>query len=414
MKTRLFNILSVLIFLGNLSAWAQTTNTGILYVSPDTKFSTLQDFNNTLTGESLNDGEMYIYESFNNDGTVDFYQETGTTFFIGNNPQLISGAEDSYFYNINFNNLSIGNPFQLTGKISAVGEVNFLNGIVDIDNFGGRFTFVDNASHINTSNNSYVDGPVEKFGTTDFIFPIGDAGFYRFAGISEPLNSSAIYQAHYFLENPGIAYDLSLKSDIIEVIDNQEYWKILPIGMDESIMITLSWNSATTPEEILVEPQEENIHIVRWDVENNMWVDEGGVVNVNNKTVTTAVSKFGIFTLARVFSDDILPCDLVVYNAVTPNGDGINDYFIIDQTNNTCAQNLHVQVFNRWGVKVYETNNYGESGNVFRGYSEGRMTIQGNNQLPTGTYFYILDYQYDDGSGNRTFKKAGYLYLNGN
>lgn len=394
---------------------AQTTNTGTVYVSPDTEFSTVEDFDNTSTGEFYNDGEAFLYADFNNDGKVDFYQQTGTTLFIGAEPQLISGNEESFFYNLYFDNQSVSMPFQLSGRISTSGTVDFRNGIVDIDNYGGRFTFIDNAESINVTDFSHVDGPVEKYGHTDFRYPIGDSGYYRFAGIASLQTPTALFEAKYFLENSADLYPHHLKPDVVEFIDDQEYWTIKPIATDnESVMLTLSWRSETTPAPIIDGPQEGNIHIVRWDVEQNMWIDEGGVVNVNNQTVTTAVEKYGVFTLARVKGEDVLPCQLVVYNAVTPNGDGINDFFRIDQSNNTCAQNLHVQVFNRWGVKVFETHNYGEDGDLFTGYSNGRMTIQDETQLPTGTYFYILDYDYDTSSGTKNYKKAGYLYLNGN
>ena len=105
---------------------------------------------------------------------------------------------------------------------------------------------------------------------------------------------------------------------------------------------------------------------------------------------------------------------IVVYNAVTPNGDGINDYFFIDTTNNECANNLNVMVFNRWGVKVFESDNYGVGDDVFDGFSSGRLTVDRKKQLPSGTYYYILDYQYGDPVQNNRHKQAGFLYLSGN
>ena len=71
-------------------------------------------------------------------------------------------------------------------------------------------------------------------------------------------------------------------------------------------------------------------------------------------------------------------------------------------------------VFNRWGVKVFETDNYGLTGDVFDGFSTGRLTVLNNKQLPSGTYFYILDYQYNVGTEDKRHKQAGYLYLSGN
>ena len=76
-----------------------------------------------------------------------------------------------------------------------------------------------------------------------------------------------------------------------------------------------------------------------------------------------------------------------------------------------CYPDNNVEIYNRWGVLVFETKGYDNSTRVFRGFSEGRTTIKQNDGLPTGTYFYILQYKKQDGS---TAKKDGYLYINRN
>ncbi|HEU4789682.1 MAG TPA: gliding motility-associated C-terminal domain-containing protein, partial [Flavobacterium sp.] len=110
---------------------------------------------------------------------------------------------------------------------------------------------------------------------------------------------------------------------------------------------------------------------------------------------------------------NVLPCEtLVVHNAFSPNEDSHNDFFKIDNVeNNDCFKNVKVEIFNRWGVLVFEKENYNDS-NAFRGRSEGRTTINKNEGLPTGTYFYILSYDAIDSLGNtQKIKKDGYLYL---
>ena len=210
-------------------------------------------------------------------------------------------------------------------------------------------------------------------------------------------------------------YSHELKAGVIEEIDNQEYWTInKESAADEEMLITLSWREETTPQSMINAASQEALTIVRWDEETNMWVDEGGVIDFENKTVTTAVNGYGVVTFGRLNAEKILPCHIVVYNAVTPNGDGKNDYFLIDTSNNECASNLNVQIFNRWGVKVFESDNYGVDGDVFDGFSTGRLTVDGAKQLPTGTYYYILDYRYGNPSQNNRHKQAGYLYLSGN
>lgn len=97
----------------------------------------------------------------------------------------------------------------------------------------------------------------------------------------------------------------------------------------------------------------------------------------------------------------------MVFNAVSPNGDGINDEFHIQGLE--CYPDNSVEIYNRWGVKVFETSGYGSNGNLFRGYSDGRTTISKAEGLPDGTYFYTLKYL--DTFSNRIIDKTGFLYI---
>lgn len=92
---------------------------------------------------------------------------------------------------------------------------------------------------------------------------------------------------------------------------------------------------------------------------------------------------------------------------VTPNGDNDNDVFTI--RNIELFPDNTVEIYNRWGVLVYETRGYGQNGNYFKGVSEGRVTISQSSELPVGTYFYVLKYRNDSGS---TRERSGYLYIN--
>ncbi|GAA0739277.1 gliding motility-associated C-terminal domain-containing protein [Gaetbulibacter jejuensis] len=394
---------------------AQTVNTGQLYVSPNTQFSTVGAFNNTPSGSFVNDGEAFIYNHFNNDGMVDFTQgEEGYTRFEGEAIQELTGGNISYFYDVLFNNdASNTASFELSSEISIDNEANFNQGIVKNDDFGGLVIFENNAYHTNTYNGSHVDGLVQKNGDTEFQYPIGDAQYFRYAAISAPDNTGSIFTGKYFFENPDTNYPLANHTGVIELIDNQEYWTVTRDAGSSTVMLTLSWDEDTTTPQAIVAQPETAIHIVRWDENQQLWVDEGGVVDVDNKTVTTpvALEDYGVFTLARVKEELILPGDVVIYNGVSPNGNGENDYFFIDNIQQLA--NNRVEIYNRWGIKVFETTDYDTSGNVFNGYSDGRLTVNRDNMLPTGTYFYILTYDYEPSSGqSQRVKKSGYLYLN--
>ncbi|PCH76091.1 MAG: hypothetical protein COB98_07185, partial [Flavobacteriaceae bacterium] len=101
-------------------------------------------------------------------------------------------------------------------------------------------------------------------------------------------------------------------------------------------------------------------------------------------------------------------CEIIVHNLVSPNGDGKNDYLYITGIQSHPENTL--EIYNRWGVLVYETKDYGSKNNVFRGVSEGRMTMEVSKELPVGTYYYILVYTHNTTA--KVVKKAGYLYIN--
>lgn len=82
--------------------------------------------------------------------------------------------------------------------------------------------------------------------------------------------------------------------------------------------------------------------------------------------------------------------------------------FVIRNLDNYSVNNL--EIYNRWGVLVYETKGYGQSQNFFKGVSNGRVTIDQDSQLPEGSYFYVFTYTSDLTKVTKT--KTGYLYIN--
>ena len=97
---------------------------------------------------------------------------------------------------------------------------------------------------------------------------------------------------------------------------------------------------------------------------------------------------------------------IVPYNGMSVDGDGKNDYFHIGGIER--YPNNVVRIYNRWGVKVFETEGYDNVTRVFRGISNGRVTIEQAEKLPQGTYYYVIEY-YD--SNNNKESLVGWLYL---
>ncbi len=83
--------------------------------------------------------------------------------------------------------------------------------------------------------------------------------------------------------------------------------------------------------------------------------------------------------------------DIDTPNTITPNGDGINDIFVIDQIANNPADKFpdnELIVFNRWGDIVYQAKPYANDWNG---------TNQSGQDLPEGTYYYLLRLNISEG-----------------
>jgi len=96
--------------------------------------------------------------------------------------------------------------------------------------------------------------------------------------------------------------------------------------------------------------------------------------------------------------------EIFVPQGFSPNGDGINDTWHI--TGIDRYPNNRVDVYSRWEVKVFEKDGY-NSAEEWDGTSNIESVTFGNNNLPEGTYYYIIDL----GDNNSTKPIKGYIYI---
>ncbi len=91
---------------------------------------------------------------------------------------------------------------------------------------------------------------------------------------------------------------------------------------------------------------------------------------------------------------------LEIFNGLSPNGDGINDIFLLKYIDvvEGAAKNK-VNIFNRWGDLVFDVKDYNNTDRVFKGESNS------GRELPSGTYFYTIEFE----SGLQSIK--GYITL---
>ena len=93
-------------------------------------------------------------------------------------------------------------------------------------------------------------------------------------------------------------------------------------------------------------------------------------------------------------------CDTVEINvsqAITPDGDGINDTWFINNIQN--HPNNSVKVFNRWGDLIFSRNNYQNDWN-------GSYANNGNNIPDASSYYYQIDLD-----GNGSIDHDGWIYI---
>ena len=143
------------------------------------------------------------------------------------------------------------------------------------------------------------------------------------------------------------------------------------------------------------------------DEQGNLIVPQGSPVGVYNKIEYKLYMKDhpGVCKTAKIKVEVIKDKPLTIYNGVSADGDGHNDYFKIDGIEYYPKNNL--KIFNRWGVLVYEKDGY-TNNQPFDGHSNGRVTISTDSKLPQGTYYYILEYE---DSNDQSHTEKGWLYL---
>ena len=157
-------------------------------------------------------------------------------------------------------------------------------------------------------------------------------------------------------------------------------------------------NISATPDTVYIQNPNvkftyENLSSDSVEVSSNVWeVDQDGNTYSTPvlKYAFNAVGSYNVYLTVlnkqgcdTIYSKsvEVLPVNLFIPNVITPNGDGINDYFAISEKGsnkpiNSYYESSELIIFNRWGRKVLDSKDYQNDWN-------------GGN-LPDGTYFYVL------------------------
>ena len=389
-------------------------NKGRVKILADTEVNMRFDYIND--GTYINDGVMHIHKNLINNGTIKFTdgETKAMVKFEGGDQQSIEGLGTSEYYNIQFNKTS--GSISLKKEINIFGEIDFTKGIIQ-ESSGGLVIFKNDATVIEVSDASFVDGKVRKIGNQDFTFPIGDEKggkfIYRMAEISALNNATDVFEAEYFWQNSNSTHLHSSKEGNIKFINDVEYWRIDGPSEKSDVEVTLSWNSETTPQNIIEAADEGKLGIVRWNQNSKKWINEEGEVGVESNTITTTPRGFGIFTLAIIDKEfdkngDRKNKTIPVSTAFTPNGDNFNDEFVIENLE-ILFPHFELVIVNRYGNTMYRYKHNGDPNKTpiwWNGSYNGKMNLVGGDRAPTGTYFYSIYF-----NAVKIKNQIGWIYL---
>ena len=127
------------------------------------------------------------------------------------------------------------------------------------------------------------------------------------------------------------------------------------------------------------------------------WTQTGGqpgaiFSNPNSYMTEVTVPAPGLYNFSFEGCDTIsnisigFECPLVIPNSLTPNGDGNNDVFIIDNLNPEIYSESILTIYNRWGAIIYTAVGYG----LNEEWWDGKTTYK-NEKVSDGVYFYVLE-----------------------
>ena len=332
-----------------------------------------------------------------------FDQNRGLLGFYGNADLSVDGGFAPGFFDV-----EIAAPFGvgLGTSVLVANNLNFIIGDFRTDRaLTDRYVgLLQNAFTVGETDASKVDGFVLYSQQQEMLFPVGDIDQYR------PLTYQAegpvpAAKCAYFREDPTNStlfgfLDPDLKPRTVEMIGRREFWRL-----EGSIpgTVTLTWNQDSDME--LLSEDIAEIELVGWNKSAGRWLPLGTVSRAGDLQNGFAISDvfrpddFQVLTFASLGEPEEL-VKLPNYY-LSPNGDGINDFLVIEELEQ--SPNNELRIYDRRGLLVFSEDNYS---NDFEGIANvDGLIINREAGLPEGVYFYLVS-MLDLG-----LEYQGFLYL---
>lgn len=337
--------------------------------------------------------QIGLHTDFIND--ADFEPSSGLVGFYGNRVINVSGSTPLTLWDTE---IMVTSDMFLHNTVNVRNNVNFVDGNFSspVNNQTVYLNFLEQGFYNDAFNTSKVTGFAAVNNRDTFSFPVGDQEQLRpLTLLSQSTTPLAV--CAYFFEDPSSptsisqSFDTEEKVQEIGNVSNREFWIV---QSDIPAQVTIAWNVRS---ELVNIPNAtvESIIVVGWSKASNQWVIIGNSSNSGdiNRGFITSETFVPSDYAAITFGTIPLPTDTFAVENPTlgnyflsPNGDGTNDFLVIDGMEE--SPNNSLRIFNRYGQKVFEKINYT---NEFRGIANtGSMIPNQAAGLPEGVYFYLV------------------------
>lgn len=364
--------------LAGFNACAQTVNRGaVISIKPNTTLSIKTDFTNN--GTVINNGNLVIAGRWQNNENYD--AGSGGITFNSDIEQIINHNDQS------FSHLTISGGGQkiFLANITIENELIFEDGILTSQN-DAHIVFTPGSKIIGGSDVAHINGRVYHQGSGNLLFPVGNGMTYLPVTLNDvPAN------IHVGIEVQNIPPGTSLntRAPLVDIV-SENIWLIDVVqGNIESSTITLPLHNLPAG------VRTETVVVAQSSLLTDPFEGLG-------QSAFAGTSQSGFVTSLKGPRESVVALatsagegKVTVFNGVSPDGDGLNDYWHIENIDKIPdAQPNKVTIFNRWGDSLWSANNYDNVTNVFTG-----------DDLPAGTYFYKIEFA----SGRKTV--TGFLSL---
>ncbi len=367
---------------------------------------------NQNAGTIDNYGDIAVSGDWTNNATNTMLvnNSPGTVTLDGNN-QIIKGTSVTDFYNLKLegggttvksldinanvsNELDLGDEELQTNANTmyvnnpAVGAVVWNTGFVNSNSLGGYLARATNS-------------------TDTYTFPVGASSLsntYRPVFITPNAANANVYGVRLADVNPDVdnsgtsnsgatgPFPVANKEAQVRSINTDYYFNISRLSGTDAADVQVDFFYSDGAYQTLAQ----------WDGSTSEWKDidvdytqstTGAILNSPDVSLTkNTLNNYNhdVFALAEI------EFEIEVPGGLSPNADGFNDFFYIENLEYFPENEL--VVFNRWGDVVYEASPYQ---NDWNGQVNGSMILTGD-KVSDGTYFYILKLSPDD--ENEPFK----------